>query len=78
MKKRPVARGGAMKKKIAVLSDIAGLANVSEKYDGYVALNGIYAFYGNTKRVCKKALKRKVEHCLKKMEQNGWEVINLG
>lgn len=69
-----------MNKKIAVLHDIQGLNFLPDEYAGYVVENGIFAFYGNSKNIDwkKRALKKKIQHCLEKMKESGWEVEYYG
>lgn len=68
-----------MSKKILIVDDFKKLTNIENEYDGYVVSNGIYAFYGNTRnRInrAKKVLIKKLFHCVDKMKENGWEVVN--
>lgn len=69
-----------MNKKIAVLDDFRGLKLIPDTYAGYVVQNGVFAFYGNSKKIDKKkkALKKKIQHCLDKMKVEGWEVEYYG
>jgi len=69
-----------MSKKIAVLDDFRNLKSIPDNYDGYVVNNGVFAFYGNSKKIDKKkkALKKKIQHCLDKMKLVGWEVEYYG
>ena len=68
-----------MNKKIAVLDDFRGLKLIADDYDGYIVENGVFAFYGNSKKALKKkALKKKIKHCLEKMETAGWRVEYYG
>lgn len=68
-----------MSKKIAVLDDFRSLTAIPDDYAGYVVNNGVFAFYGNSKsNTKKKVLKNKINHCLSKMKEVGWEVDYYG
>ena len=69
-----------MNKKIVVVDDFKGLGLIPNTYSGYVVENGVFAFYGNSKDINKnkKALKTKIQKCLEKMKQNGWEIDYYG